>query len=85
MNDFAKAWAIAGDEMERMRNERLQKLVPEAGARLMGAVESSSEEDLNSNGLAKWQAWMMRWRVKILIAKNDATTGIVEEKLAEDA
>jgi hypothetical protein len=67
MNDFVKSWKIAGEEMERLRNERLRCMPEEAGARLMGAVEGSSEEKFYAHGLAKWQRWMMRWRVQLLM------------------
>jgi len=70
MHDFIKSWKLAGDEMGRQRNERLLKLDASAGARMMGAVESSSREDMYANGLARWQAWMMRLRVQNLENKN---------------
>jgi len=69
MHEFARSWKIAGDEMERLRSDRLEKMAPEAGARLMGAVDSSSQESMYSNGLARWQVWMMRWRMKNLMEK----------------
>ena len=73
MHNFAKSWKIAGDEMERLRNERLQKMAPEAGAHLMGAVESHSREDMYSHGLARWQSWMVRWRLKNLLKQEPRT------------
>jgi len=72
MNNFVKSWKIAGDEMERLRNERLQKMAPESGAQLMGAVERHSDEAMYSHGLARWQSWMMRWRIQNLLKQVDS-------------
>ncbi len=69
MNDFVRSWKVAGDEMERQRNERLQKMDPAYGARMMGATEIPSREYLYANGLARWQCWMMRWRLQDLMAQ----------------
>jgi hypothetical protein len=66
MNEFVKSWKIAGEEMERLRDERLRCMPEAAGARFMGAVEESTEEKFYAHGLAKWQRWMTRWRVQLL-------------------
>ena len=73
MNDFIRSWKIAGEEMERQRNERLQKMDPAHGARMMGATETSPREDMYANGLARWQTWMMRWRLQHLLEQVGTT------------
>ncbi len=84
MNDFIKSWKIAGDEMERLRNERLQKMDSAFGARMMGATETSPREDKYANGLARWQSWMMRWRIQHLLKQVEATSSD-REGLGRDA
>jgi hypothetical protein len=84
MHEFVRAWKVAGDEMERLRHERLQSMAADTGARLMGAVDSSSQEDMYANGLARWQAWMMRWRLQSLM-KEDGQSNSSLKKSAEDA
>jgi len=78
MNEFINKRKIAGEEMERLRNERLQKMDPSAGARLMGAVEIPSREDMYAHGLARWQSWMIRWRIQYLMQQVDTTETTVE-------
>ncbi|MCY2974566.1 MAG: hypothetical protein NTW52_07845 [Planctomycetota bacterium] len=84
MHEFVRAWKVAGDEMERLRHERLQSMAASAGASLMGAVDSSSQEDMYGNGLARWQAWMIRWRLQTLMEKNTPSASRVK-KSSEDA
>ncbi len=84
MQDFVKSWKLASDEMERMRNERLLKMDASAGARMMGAVDASSREDIYANGLARWQAWMIRWRVQEL-TKQICETSTHKERPSQDA
>ena len=65
---FVNGWAIAGPELERRRREQLRLIPEDQGARLLGA----GRLDHHSHGLARWQAWMMRWRVQQLLAANDS-------------
>ena len=78
MKEFIDKWKIAGEEMERLRNERLQKMDPSAGARMMGAVETPLREDMYAHGLARWQSWMIRWRVQTLMQQVDTTETSIE-------
>lgn len=78
MNDFIKSWKIAGDEMDRLRNERLRKMDPAAGARMMGAVETPSREEIYANGLVRWQSWMNVWRIKHLAQQVGETARTLE-------
>ena len=84
MNEFINSWKIAGEEMERQRNERLMKMDTAAGARMMGAIVTPSREDIYSNGLARWQSWMMLLRIQHL-QKQLGTTGTTLEGSSRDA
>ena len=84
MNEFINSWKIAGEEMERLRNDRLRKMDSSAGARLMGAVETPSREDMYAHGLARWQSWMIRWRIQYLMQQL-GKTGTSIEKTIPDA
>ena len=83
MNDFVRSWKIAGDEMERLRNKRLHDMAPEAGVRMMGAVEPLSREDMYANGLARWQSWMMRWRLQNLLKQVSAAASNAERPIGD--
>ncbi|MCY2978709.1 MAG: hypothetical protein NTU79_08615 [Planctomycetota bacterium] len=60
---FIAGWKKAGPVLEEYRSTKLREMSPDYGARLLGAA-TSNEEIFYSHGLARWQAWMMRWRAR---------------------
>lgn len=57
---WIEAWRIAGPELARIRDEELRSLDDESAIKLLGGSRSNSQE---TNGLAVFQAWMMRLKV----------------------
>jgi len=64
---WIEAWRMAGPELERIRNEELRNLDDEAGLKLLGAFRSKS----SMSGLITLQSWLMRLRVKTLMAGQE--------------
>ena len=62
------AWRFAGPELERIRNDELRNLDDESTMRQLGAGKPLRQE---LNGLAIFQSWMMRLRVKQLLEKAE--------------
>jgi hypothetical protein len=59
---FVDAWKKAAPILEELQAAKLRAMRPEEGAMMLDA-NASSTECFYSHGLARWQAWMMRWRV----------------------
>jgi len=64
------AWRIAGPELERIRDEELRNLDDSSAIGLLGGGRSSRQE---TNGLAVFQAWMMRLKVIELLKSVERT------------
>jgi hypothetical protein len=56
------AWKVAGPVLEEYRRKKLQSMPEDAGASML--ANESSPEEFYSHGLARWQAWMIKWRLK---------------------
>ena len=57
---WIEAWRIAGPELERIRDEELRSLDDANAIGLLGGSRRNNQE---TNGLAVFQAWMMRLKV----------------------
>ncbi len=57
------AWKVAGAVLEEQRKARLSQLPEEYGGRMLGAGQPPLEPFF-SHGLARWQSWMLKWRLK---------------------
>jgi len=64
------AWRIAGPELERIRDEELRNLDDSSAIGFLGGGRSSRQE---INGLAVFQAWMMRLKVIELLKSVERT------------
>jgi len=67
---WIEAWRIAGPELERIRDEELRNLDDASAIGLLGGASSSRQE---TNGLAIFQAWMMRLKVLELLKAVERT------------
>jgi len=59
---YIDAWRKAASVMDAYKTEKLRTLSPDRGAMMLG-VGSTDSEPFYSHGLARWQGWMMRWRL----------------------